>query len=164
MGGTEVPSSEHAAGGGASVANVDTAVEVADGEGLRHPMTVASPGLPGGGHGDHGDHGGSGGRDVFSVVGYAFDAPSDERTVHVDRYGGAVVSTYGFEDYPALAKVVSHGIGLSLLVVLALDAGGAPATGTGPDVRLGLTGRGLPAGSGAEHTGRWPTQSTSRGA
>ena len=49
---------------------------------------------------------------VFSVIGYAFDAPSDERTVHVDRYGGEVVSTYGFDDYPALAKVVSQGIGL----------------------------------------------------
>ena len=49
---------------------------------------------------------------VFSVIGYAFDAPSDERTVHVDQYGGEVVSTYGFEDYPTLAKVVSQGIGL----------------------------------------------------
>ena len=49
---------------------------------------------------------------MFSVIGYAFDAPSDERTVHVDRYGGEVVSTYGFDDYPALAKVVSQGIGL----------------------------------------------------
>ena len=49
---------------------------------------------------------------VFSVIGYAFDAPQDERTVHVDRFGGDVVSTYGFDDYPALAKVVSLGIGL----------------------------------------------------
>ena len=32
--------------------------------------------------------------------------------MHVDRYGGEVVSTYGFDDYPALAKVVSLGIGL----------------------------------------------------
>ena len=46
------------------------------------------------------------------MIGYAFDAPTDERTVHVDRYGGQVVSTYGFDDYPALAKVVSLGIGL----------------------------------------------------
>ena len=49
---------------------------------------------------------------VFSVIGYAFDAPSDEQTVHVDRYGGEVESTYGFDDYPLLAKVVSQGIGL----------------------------------------------------
>lgn len=49
---------------------------------------------------------------VFSVIGYAFDAPSDERAVHVDRYDGQVLSTYGFEDYPLLAKVVSQGIGL----------------------------------------------------
>ena len=28
---------------------------------------------------------------VFSAIGYAFDAPADERTVHVDRYGGQVV-------------------------------------------------------------------------
>ena len=38
---------------------------------------------------------------VFSAIGYAFDAPSDERTVHVDQYGGQVVATYGFDDYPA---------------------------------------------------------------
>lgn len=49
---------------------------------------------------------------VYSVIGYAFDAPSDERTVHVDRFGGDVVATYGFSDYPLLAKAVSQGIGL----------------------------------------------------
>lgn len=96
---SEVPESDPAAHDGGNVANVDTAVEVADAEGLRHPMTVALPAAD--------DEGG-----VFSVIGYAFDAPSDEQTVHVDRYGGQVVSTYGFDDYPALAKVVSQGIGL----------------------------------------------------
>lgn len=100
MGDSEVPSSTPPAEGEErSVANVDTAVQVADGEGLRHPMTVALPAV--------GDDAG-----VYSVIGYAFDAPSDERTVHVDRYGGEVVSTYGFDDYPTLAKVVSQGIGL----------------------------------------------------
>ncbi len=49
---------------------------------------------------------------VFSVLGFAFDDPAAERTVHVDRYGGQVVSTYGYDDYPALAQVVSHGIAL----------------------------------------------------
>ena len=83
--------------GRSSVADVDTALAVAEREGLRHPMTVALPA---------GDDG------VLSVIGYAFDAPSDERTVHVDRYGGQVVSSYGFADYPLLAKVVSQGIGL----------------------------------------------------
>ena len=39
---------------------------VAEREGLRHPMTVALPGRRRDG--------------VFSVIGYAFDAPSDERT------------------------------------------------------------------------------------
>ncbi len=82
-----------------SVANVDTAIEVGDRQGLRHPMTVALPAPD--------DE-----RGVFSVIGYAFDAPSDERTVHVGRYGGEVESTYGFADYPLLAKVVSQGIGL----------------------------------------------------
>ncbi len=53
-----------------------------------------------------------GDRGTFSVIGYAFDAPSDERTVHVDRFGGTVRSAYGFDDYPVLAKVVAHGIGL----------------------------------------------------
>ena len=96
QGGSEVPSSG-GEGHDGSVANLDTAIEVASDEGLRHPMTVALPAADDG---------------VFSVIGYAFDAPSDERTVHVDRFGGEVVSTYGFDDYPALAKVVSQGIGL----------------------------------------------------
>ncbi|CAB4709283.1 MAG: PepSY domain-containing protein [Actinobacteria bacterium] len=95
QGASEVPASQGDPDG--NVANVDTAVYVADQEGLRHPYTIAMPGDEGG---------------VFSVIGYAFDAPSDEETVHVDRYGGAVVSTYGFDDYPVLAKVVSQGIGL----------------------------------------------------
>jgi uncharacterized iron-regulated membrane protein len=85
--------------GGRNVANVDTAIEVADRQGVRHPMTVALPAPA--------DTAG-----VFSVIGYAFDAPSDEQTVHVGRYGGEVESTYGFADYPLLAKVVSQGIGL----------------------------------------------------
>lgn len=97
---SEVPSSSKPVPGSErSVANVDTAIEVADEAGLRHPMTVALPAAD--------DEGG-----VYSVIGYAFDAPSDERTVHIDRYGGQVVSTYGFDDYPVLAKVVSQGIGL----------------------------------------------------
>ncbi|GAA4699319.1 PepSY domain-containing protein [Nocardioides conyzicola] len=97
---SEVPSSTPPADGEErSVANVDTALEVADRAGLRHPMTVALPAAD--------DAGG-----VFSVIGYAFDAPSDEKTVHVDRYGGEVLSTYGFDDYPVLAKVVAQGIGL----------------------------------------------------
>lgn len=101
LGGTEVPSSQPPADGeqGRNVANVDTAIAVASDAGLRHPLTVALPAEE--------DNGG-----VYSVIGYAFDAPSDERTVHVDRYGGQVVSTYGFADYPLLAKVVAQGIGL----------------------------------------------------
>jgi uncharacterized iron-regulated membrane protein len=92
---SEVPRSDE--GDATSVANLDTAVAVADLEGLRHPMTVALPADEAG---------------VYSVIGYAFDAPSDERTVHVGQYGGEVVSTYGFDDYPVLAQVVSQGIGL----------------------------------------------------
>ncbi|MXG88180.1 PepSY-associated TM helix domain-containing protein [Nocardioides flavescens] len=104
MGHSQVPRSDPDAvtvdeNGEISTANVDTAVAVADREGLRHPMTVALPAPD--------DETG-----VYSVIGYAFDAPSDERTVHVGRYGGEVVSTYGFDDYPLLAKVVSQGIGL----------------------------------------------------
>lgn len=107
QGGKEVPQSqgEH----GANVANVDTAIKVAAGQGLRHPMTVT---IPGGGGAGHGSHGGGGEAGVFSVIGYAFDAPSEEKTVHVDQYGGQAVATYGFDDYPVLAKVVSQGIGL----------------------------------------------------
>ncbi|GAB4063389.1 PepSY domain-containing protein [Angustibacter speluncae] len=91
-----VPSSP-AAGQDVSVADVDTAVAVADREGLRHPLTVAMPADDAG---------------VFSVIGYAFDDPGQERTVHVDRFGGQVVSTYGYEQYSGLAKVVSQGIAL----------------------------------------------------
>jgi uncharacterized iron-regulated membrane protein len=80
-----------------SVANLDTAVAVGEREGLRHPMTVALPTDDSG---------------TFSAIGYAFDQPSDERTVHVDQYGGKVRSTYGYDDYPLPAKVVSQGIGL----------------------------------------------------
>lgn len=96
LGGSEVPDS----GSGGSkrpVANLDTAVAVADQQGLRHPLTVTVPAAEKG---------------VYSAIGYAFDDPSAERTVHVDRFGGKVVSTYGYDDYPTLAKVVSQGIGL----------------------------------------------------
>lgn len=99
QGATPVPQSQEPTGepGERSIANVDTAVAVASEAGLRRPMTVALPVADDG---------------VFSVIGFAFDAPSDERTVHVDQFGGDVVSTYGFADYPTLAKVVSQGIGL----------------------------------------------------
>jgi uncharacterized iron-regulated membrane protein len=96
LGTTDVPASG-ARGSDRSVANLDTAVAVADRQGLRHPMTIALP---------------TDGKGVFSAIGYAFDDPSDERTVHVDRYGGNVIATYGYDDYPVLAKVVSQGIGL----------------------------------------------------
>ena len=99
MGEAEVPTSDPSGYDG-PVANLDTALAVADREGLRHPLTVALP------SDDPAEPG------VYSVIGYAFDAPSDERTVHVDRYSGQVVSAYGFDDYPLLAKVVSQGIGL----------------------------------------------------
>jgi uncharacterized iron-regulated membrane protein len=97
LGNTDVPDSAEGGSGERSVANIDTAVQVADARGLRHPMTVAVP---------------EDGEGVFSVIGYAFDDPTDERTVHVDQYGGGVVATYGYADYPLLAKVVSQGIGL----------------------------------------------------
>lgn len=109
MGESEVPPSDGHGDDTRSVANVDTAIQVADAQGLRHPMTVA---LPTSSAASHGGHAAGGGSEVFSVIGYAFDAPSEERTVHVDRYGGDVVASYGFDDYPALAKVVSQGIGL----------------------------------------------------
>ncbi len=96
LGKTQVPTSDPS-GAKRSVATVDTAIEVGQRNGLRHPMTIALP---------DGDEG------VYSAIGYAFQDPGKERTVHVDRYGGRVVSTYGYGDYPALAKVVSQGIAL----------------------------------------------------
>ncbi|GAA1585309.1 PepSY domain-containing protein [Kribbella hippodromi] len=80
-----------------SIATVDTAVEVGVRNGLRRPMTIALPAD---------DEG------VYSAIGYAFEDPGKERTLHVDQYGGRVVSTYGYSDYPALAKVVAQGIAL----------------------------------------------------
>jgi uncharacterized iron-regulated membrane protein len=96
LGKTEVPRSDPANRTG-SVASVDTAIEVGRRNGLRSPMTIALPTSTTG---------------VFSAIGYAFSNPAQERTLHVDRYGGRVVSTYGYRDYPALAKVVSQGIAL----------------------------------------------------
>jgi uncharacterized iron-regulated membrane protein len=80
-----------------AVADIDTAVAVAATAGLRRPLTVALPG---------GDTG------VFSTMGYAFEDPGQERTVHIDRYGGRVVGAYGYEQYPTLAKVVAQSIAL----------------------------------------------------
>ncbi|MGL4745459.1 MAG: PepSY-associated TM helix domain-containing protein [Dermatophilaceae bacterium] len=82
-------------GGEAAVADVDTAVAVAGGAGLARPLTVALPADESA---------------VFSAVGYAFEDPGRERTVHVDQYSGKVAGSYGYEDYPVLAKAVSQGI------------------------------------------------------
>jgi uncharacterized iron-regulated membrane protein len=96
LGDTKVPRSDPSQDR-RSVANLDTAIAVGDRTGLARPMTVA---LPGGEEG------------VYSVIGYAFNDPAKERTLHVDQYGGAVISTYGYRDYPALAKTVAQGIAL----------------------------------------------------
>ena len=96
LGKDEVPTSTPG-GDERSVASVDTAIVVGEREGLRHPMTVALP---------EGDEG------VYSVIGYAFGDPGEERTVHVDQFGGQIVSTYGYAEYPRLAKVVAQGIAL----------------------------------------------------
>lgn len=98
LGKDEVPTSTPVDGSAErSVANIDTALLVGAREGLKPPMTVA---LPGGEQG------------VFSVIGYAFHNPGLEKTVHVDQFGGQALSTYGYEDYPKLAKAVSQGIAL----------------------------------------------------
>ncbi len=95
---SEVPESEgNQSEGHGTVADLDTAVAVAEREGLKHPLTVALPDGEGG---------------VFSAIGYAFHDPSQEKTVHIDQFGGQVVATYGYDDYPALAKIVTQGIGL----------------------------------------------------
>jgi uncharacterized iron-regulated membrane protein len=76
---------------------LDAAIAAATARGTAHPMTVIPPGDDAG---------------VYSVMGYAFNDPSDEGTVHVDQFTGAPVATYGYGDYPKLAKVVSQGIAL----------------------------------------------------
>lgn len=94
QGATAVPESGHSE---PSVADLDTAAAVGEREGLKHPFSIVLP---------------TDDRGVYSVLGDAFDAPSRERTVHVDQFSGAVRADYGFDDYPLLAKAVSHGIGL----------------------------------------------------
>jgi uncharacterized iron-regulated membrane protein len=96
LGENEVPSSDPSEKG-RSTADVDTAIAVGQRHGLRHPMTIALP---------------ADDKGVYSAIGYAFQDPGQERTVHVDQYGGRVVSTYGYSDYPAPAKVVAQGIAL----------------------------------------------------
>lgn len=96
LGQTERPTSD-LGGYSGTVANLDTAALVADRTGLAHPYTTLLPTTPDG---------------TFAVIGYAFDDPGQERTVHVDRYTGAVVGTYGYADYSGVAKVVSQGIAL----------------------------------------------------
>jgi uncharacterized iron-regulated membrane protein len=97
MGKSPVPDPGAASAADDSGASIDTAVAVADSRGLRHPMTVTIP---------HARDG------VYSAIGFAFHDPGHEETVHVNRYTGKVAASYGYDDYPALAKVVSQGIAL----------------------------------------------------
>jgi len=94
QGATVVPESGNQGG---AVADVDTAVAVAEREGLKHPFSIVPP---------------TDRKGVYSVMGDAFHDPSHERTVHVDQYSGNVRADYGFADYPLLAKTISQGIGL----------------------------------------------------
>jgi uncharacterized iron-regulated membrane protein len=91
---TPVPASTST---GAAPVGLDAALATADAEGLQHPMTVVPPADPKG---------------VYSVLGYAFHDPGREGTVHVDQFTGKTVSAYGYQEYGALAKVVSQGIAL----------------------------------------------------
>lgn len=77
---------------------MDAAIAVADDQGLRHPMTVIPPADDTTG--------------VYSVMGYAFNQPGHEATVHVDQFSGQLVSEFGYDQYGALAKVVGQGIAL----------------------------------------------------
>ncbi len=95
LGKNEQPTSTPTSSG--TVANLDTAVVVAVQEGLHRPLTIT---LPDGGDG------------VFSAISYAFHDPAQEKTVHIDQYGGQAVATYGYDQYPVLAKTVSRGIAL----------------------------------------------------
>lgn len=77
---------------------IDVAIAVADEHGLRHPMTVIPPADDTAG--------------VYSVMGYAFNQPGHEATIHVDQFSGELVSEFGYDQYGALAKVVGQGIAL----------------------------------------------------
>ena len=79
------------------MANLDTAVVVAGRQHLQHPYTVLVPDTPEG---------------TLAVIGYAFNDPGRERTIHVDRYSGEVAGSYGHADYTGVAQVVSQSIAL----------------------------------------------------
>lgn len=81
----------------ATPVGVDRAIAAAQARGLAHPMTVVVP---------------ADAKGVYSVMGYAFHAPSKEATVHVDQFTGQPVQQYGYGDYSTLAKVVDQGIAL----------------------------------------------------
>ncbi|TFC57494.1 MULTISPECIES: PepSY domain-containing protein [unclassified Cryobacterium] len=92
-----------ASAGGGTPISIDIAVAAATAAGAPEPYSVMYP---------DGDTG------VFSVTGGQWDnngnaAESDvtqEQTVHVDQYSGAIAARYGYDDYSAVAKVVSQGI------------------------------------------------------
>lgn len=128
------------------VANVDTAIAIADRAWLRHSMTVALPA-------EHDEPG------VFSVIGYAFDASSDERTVHVGRYGGQVLSSYGFNDYPLLAKAVPQASACRRAAAWGCGRSGAPPSCASPSAPCASPARrcgGDDAPRGREAAGRAP--------
>lgn len=89
-----VPSSTDKGGQGVGV---DAALAEAGRHGLAHPMTIVLPADANG---------------VYSVIGYAFNKPSAESTVHVNQYTGETIAEYGYKDYPLLAKAVDQGIAL----------------------------------------------------
>lgn len=82
---------------GARPVGIDTAIAEASRRGLAHPMTVIIPDSNTG---------------VYSVMGYAFNSPSSEGTVHINQFTGKPMAQYGYGDYPTLAKVVDQGIAL----------------------------------------------------
>lgn len=85
--------------------SIDDAVATASGAGAPGPYSVIYPVDETGVYSVLGGQWSNNGNPAESDV-------SQELTVHVDQYSGEVVSTYGYDDYTALAKTVSQGIAL----------------------------------------------------
>ncbi|ANN76319.1 PepSY-associated TM helix domain-containing protein [Bordetella flabilis] len=97
VGASAVPTSGHE-GLAAVPLTLDQVVGIARSRGLVSGYDVALPSGPTG---------------VYTVSYFPAD-PRDERTLHIDQYGGKVLEDIGYDDYGAISRVVSYGTSLHM--------------------------------------------------
>jgi uncharacterized iron-regulated membrane protein len=104
--------------------DVDQAAEIIARMGMAHPYRLSLPDGPAG---------------VFTAYTYP-DQPEGQRTLHLDRYSGAVLGDVGFSDYGWAAKAVELGVQLhmgnyfgrwnqALMLLACIGAAGLSITG-----------------------------------